>query len=443
MRAEAAVRPGDVVGDRYKVARALGAEPSQVFEAKDLERRRRVVLKVLGHRVGSDDGAVARFFREARAAAHLRSAHAVRILDVGRLPSGEPYVVRDFLEGNNLQTLLVARGPLAVKDAADYVMEACEALAEAHRSGIVHRDLKPAKLFRARNVYGQYTIKLLDLGISRTRGSAPDPVYLSPEQLRASGGEDHRSDVWSLGAVLFELVTAKVVWTGASANDVAVQIARDPAPRLSDIDPAVPAGFAAIVARCLEKSPARRYQNVADLAVALMPHGSVHSQATLERVLRASGGVGPQSTILEAAVDAPQRKKNGRTSRVVAAFTAVCSLAFVAFATLAVRNSKTELAPRPEPRSSAVRARAASAPAAPAPAALPIAPEEPAPTASAANPAVAPAAVTSAARAVTSSAAARPKPHRPVVAKAPAPPPNAAPVTTKSAPPFDQFSLRR
>jgi eukaryotic-like serine/threonine-protein kinase len=367
MSEETAVRPGDVIGGRFRLVRVLGTGGmGHVLEAEDLELQRRVAVKVMQDRIGNDEGAIARVFREARAAARLQSPHVAKVLDVGRLASGGPYLVMELLEGSDLQAVLATRGPLPVNEAVDYVMQACEALAEAHRAGIVHRDLKPANLFCARDVYGQLTIKLLDFGISKTATAESDPtltdsrsmmgspVYMSPEHLRSARHADHRSDIWSLGTVLFELVTARLVWSGASLSEVLVQIASDPAPRLSEVAPAIPAPFAAIVGRCLEKDPARRYQHVADLAAALLPYGGERARATFERVLQIAGDAGltaetaargsparavldhvPAATQLDSAFDPRPPRRFGPVRLVLTVAAAALALAAAVFLTRA------------------------------------------------------------------------------------------------------------
>ena len=274
-----------------------------VFAADHLDLDRQIALKVMVRSEAGNDDAVARFLREARAAARLKSQHVAKVLDAGRLESGVPYIVMELLEGQNLQDFVAEQGPLQVAFAVDLMLEACEALAEAHAAGIVHRDLKPANLFLASDAYGERIVKLLDFGISKmlVGGLNPDlkltdshsmmgsPIYMSPEQIRSARTVDHRSDIWSLGVVLFELVTGRVVWESGSLGDVFIQIANDPAPSARSVMPTVPAELDAIIARCMDKNPARRYQHVADLALALAPLGSKRARATLERVLRMSG----------------------------------------------------------------------------------------------------------------------------------------------------------
>jgi tRNA A-37 threonylcarbamoyl transferase component Bud32 len=282
--------PGDVLGGRFQILVPLASGGmGQGFEAEDLHLKRRVALKVFLHPADQDEPAVERFVRDAREATQLESEHLAKVLDVGRLDFGAPYLAMELLEGKNLQALVAERGAFAVRDAVDYVMEACEALDEAHRAGLAHRDLKPANFLYCRKITGETTIKLLDFGILQ-RPSNP-PFNMSPEQLAASTELDHRTDIWSLGTVLFELVTGQPVWRATSPSELVLQITSDPPPSMQDIEPSIPDGFAVIVNRCLEKDPARRYQRIAELAEALAPFGGDRAKVSLARLGRPAAAV--------------------------------------------------------------------------------------------------------------------------------------------------------
>src|SRR5580693_7216018 len=167
---------------------------------------------------------VARFEREARTAVKIKSEHVARVIDVGQLESGSPYMVMEYLEGEDLQGWLEKQGRLPIERAVDFLLQACEAIAEAHAMGIVHRDLKPANLFCIRRPDGTLSIKVLDFGISKAAGASMgmtstqavmgSPLYMSPEQMGSSKGVDARSDIWALGVILFELVTGRVPFDG-------------------------------------------------------------------------------------------------------------------------------------------------------------------------------------------------------------------------------------
>jgi serine/threonine-protein kinase len=273
-----AVSPGEVLAGKYRIERVLGEGGfGVVVAALHLQLRQRVALKFLLPHALRDPSIVERFVREARAMAGLRSQHVARVIDVGTLPDGAPYIVMELLEGEDLGEVVEKRGRLEVPAAAAAVLEACEAIGEAHALGIVHRDLKPSNLFRARGTGGHPIIKVLDFGISklppadedhsltRTHAVFGSPVYASPEQLRSTKHVDHRTDIWSLGVTLYHLVSGALPFAGATLSELAIKVAMDPMPRF---DPAlgIPPRFEAIVARCLEKEPAARYPTVAALA---------------------------------------------------------------------------------------------------------------------------------------------------------------------------------
>ena len=234
-----AVQPGDVLCDRYRVDRVLGAGGMGVVVlAEHIELRERVAIKFLLDSAADDTELSERFLREARAAVKIRSEHVVRVSDVGRLPSGAPYLVMEYLEGEDLGQRL-ERGPVPIEDAVDYVIQCCEAMHVAHRSGIVHRDLKPANLFLTQRPDGSPIIKVLDFGISkvagpeaqqlsltRTQAMMGSPLYMSPEQMRSSKDVGPATDIWALGVILHELICGDVPFTGSAVTEVLVKVTR-------------------------------------------------------------------------------------------------------------------------------------------------------------------------------------------------------------------------
>jgi serine/threonine-protein kinase len=270
---------GTLLAGKYRVERILGRGGMAVVVAAEHQAlRASVALKFLTPEFAGRADVVERFLREARVCAQLRSEHACRVSDFGRLESGVPYIVMEMLEGRDLANVLAAHGPLAVATAAEYVVQACDALTEAHATGIVHRDLKPANLFLARRRDGDALIKVLDFGVAKVHDAGEQaltlvdmivgsPAYMAPEQMRSAQHADARSDIWSLGVVLYELASGGLPFRGASPTEVAMEVECSPPPRLAG----VPEGFAAAVARCLEPAPERRFQRVADLVAALRP----------------------------------------------------------------------------------------------------------------------------------------------------------------------------
>jgi len=268
-----------------------------VVAAQHIQLDEKVALKFLLPDALDNAEAVARFAREARAAVKIKSEHVARIIDVGALPSGAPYIVMEYLEGRDLATWLKQRGPLPIEQAVDFTLQACVAVADAHALGIVHRDLKPANLFCVRRSDGQLSIKVLDFGISKmadasarasaaTRTSAlmGTPFYMSPEQMRSAKDVDAQTDIWALGVILFELMAGRPAFEAETVTELAIKVANEPAPSVRGFRPDVPSGLEAILFKCLEKDRRRRYRNVAELALALLEFGPKRAKASVERI---------------------------------------------------------------------------------------------------------------------------------------------------------------
>jgi serine/threonine-protein kinase len=249
-----------------------------------------VAIKVIHSELKGDSEVVQRFINEARAAAALKGEHIARVFDVGMLESGEPYLVMEQLEGMSLDLYLAGRGPLTLTEAADIVLQVCEGLAEAHAAGLVHRDIKPANLFLARRPDEQLSVKILDFGIAkRLDATSPaltdpgkglgSPWYMSPEQMLTPARVDARADVWSLGVLLFELVTARLPFEGDSVPNVCAHVLAASPLRPSDHRGDIGLELDAIVLRCLEKEPAQRFDSVSELGRALLPLSSTAHRA--------------------------------------------------------------------------------------------------------------------------------------------------------------------
>ncbi len=293
--------PGQVIADKYRVERVLGeGGMGYVVAAHHLKLDQRVALKFLKPEALKHPHVVQRFAREARAAAKIRGEHVARVIDVGDLPSGAPYIVMEHLDGEDLAHRLHQRGPLPVAEAVGYMLEVCEALAEAHAAGIVHRDLKPPNLFLARSAGRIPIIKVLDFGISKSLGEDAEtgrnltstsmvmgtPHYMSPEQLRASRDVDARSDIWALGVVLFELLTGQPPFDGENTTAVITAIVADEPRGLLELLPDAPPGLWGVIRRCLAKPRAERYANVLELARELSPFALASAQTSLTRIER-------------------------------------------------------------------------------------------------------------------------------------------------------------
>lgn len=238
-----------------------------------------VAIKLLRHDAMAEPAMVERFLREARSAARLRGEHVCRVTDFGTTENGQPFMVMEYLEGLDLASMVDDAGALEPARVATYIIQACIAIAEAHALGIIHRDLKPGNLFLTRGADGRELIKLLDFGIAKatsaidpsltaTQKAMGSPAYMSPEQLRAHSTVDPRSDIWSVGITMYELLTEKRPFEGDTPYELALAINNDPATPLPDT---VAPDIARVVMRCLEKDREKRYQTVAELAAALAP----------------------------------------------------------------------------------------------------------------------------------------------------------------------------
>jgi serine/threonine-protein kinase len=293
------IRPGELLAGKYLVERVIGqGGMGVVVLAHHIQLDEKVALKLLLPKGVENPDALGRFMREARAAAKVKGEHVARVSDVGQLENGVPYIVMEYLEGNDLAHWLQTRGALPMQQAVDFVLQVCDALANAHSVGIVHRDLKPANLFCVQRSDGELSIKVLDFGISKiTTPGAPghdmtrtttlmgSPRYMSPEQMHMTKNVDARTDIWSLGVILFELLTGRPPFDAEAVTQLAIRIVNEPAPPLRSLRADAPAALEQVIATCLEKDRGRRYQTVGDLAVALLEFGSKHARRSVESVL--------------------------------------------------------------------------------------------------------------------------------------------------------------
>jgi hypothetical protein len=294
------VRPGEILAGKYRVDRVLGlGGMGVVVAAHHLQLDQHVAIKFLLPQAMANPDTVMRFIREARAAVKIQSEHVARVIDVGQLETGAPYLIMEYLEGLDLSQWLRQHGAMGVDQAVEFVLQACEAIAEAHALGIVHRDLKPANLFCIRRPDGLLSIKVLDFGISkmttlggsgapmdltRTASIVGSPLYMSPEQMHSSRAVDRRTDIWALGVVLFELVTGATPFQAEAMPELVLKVAGAEPLSLRAMRPDVLPGFELIVRRCLEKDRERRFPQVADLAVALRDYGPPRSHGSIERI---------------------------------------------------------------------------------------------------------------------------------------------------------------
>jgi len=303
------VQPGEVLLGKYRVDRILGAGGIGIIvAAHHLQLDERVAIKFLLPDALQSPEVVARFAQEARAAVKIKSEHVVRVIDVGTLPSGSPYMVMEYLEGADLSAILTRRGPMPVEEVVGLVLQACEALAEAHALGIVHRDLKPANLYAIARADGSPSVKVLDFGISKVTTPGADmgmtktsaivgsPLYMSPEQMRSAKSVDARTDIWSIGAILYELLSGQPPFTGESLPELCVNIMNVAPPPILALRPDLPPKLEAVILRCLEKDRQNRFANIAELAVGLAEFAPRQAKNSVERVAKVIQAAGISSS---------------------------------------------------------------------------------------------------------------------------------------------------
>ncbi len=270
----APVAEGDLIAGKYRVEQVLGeGGMGVVVAARHVELDQRVAVKFLLPEIAEHGDAAERFRREARAAVKITSEHVARVLDVGTTEAGVPYMVMEYLSGNDVSDELTKRKQIPVAEAVGWVMQASEAVAEAHAAGIVHRDLKPANLFLHQRADGSRLVKVLDFGISKSvsGGSVADlaltstsaligsPLYMSPEQMHSAKGVDARTDIWSLGVILFQLLAGRPPYVGESLPMLCSALLHDAPPPLSDFRSDVPPELEAAILGALQKDRTKRY----------------------------------------------------------------------------------------------------------------------------------------------------------------------------------------
>ncbi|HKO49130.1 MAG TPA: serine/threonine-protein kinase [Polyangiaceae bacterium] len=292
--------------DNYALERVIGCGGAGIVVAARHKRLGlRVALKFLRPDRPRAADVVKRFVREGQLTARIQNAHVTRMLDIGRLPDGEPFLVMEYLEGCDLAALLEARGPLACGEAVAYVRQACVGLTASHAVGIIHRDLKPSNLFLTLAPNGAPLLKILDFGIAEqlaNTSTSPDantqqltvnpsdmgsPPFVAPEQLRAERHADPKSDLWALGAALFTLLAGRSPFERPYLSETYLAILSGRVPDLTALRPEIGRPLAAIVERCLAADPEQRFASAAELNAALAPFASEQPRIAAPRAGRA------------------------------------------------------------------------------------------------------------------------------------------------------------
>jgi len=292
--------PGKLVQDRYQLLHLIGSGGvCFVLAARHAGFDELVALKFLQPEFADNAEAVRRFTLEARTCFKLRSEHIVRVFDVG-MYEGVPFLAMELLQGTDLRGFLNKQTDyMPIARAVDFMLQVCDALSVAHGIGIIHRDIKPENLFIVGDADADLIVKVLDFGISKvalveglpdlritqrfTQVAVGTPPYMSPEQVRSAGDLDARADLWSVGCVLYELVTGMSPFSrGSVIQSCAAVLEYDPIPP-HELRPSVPLELSAVIMRCLQKAPVDRYEDVGQLAMALSSFGTGRYVAYAER----------------------------------------------------------------------------------------------------------------------------------------------------------------
>jgi serine/threonine protein kinase len=402
-------RIGDVIADKYRLDGTVGSGGmGVVYAATFLPAGQPVALKFVRHDPEKSDEAgkqaTSRLAKEARALAQLRSDHVARVHDAGVTEDGSSYLVMELLEGSTLDAVVQKEGPLSAARASECIIQACHGLGEAHARGIIHRDVKPSNLFSARIAGGQSQLKVIDFGIARatfnveeatrsneTRTGAflGSPPFMSPEQIHAAKHVDARTDVWSLGVVLYYLVSGKMPFEARSLLELMTLIAYEEPPSLRSLNPEIPEGFEAIVHRCMQKQPDDRYPSVVELAADLLAFAP-DAKHTAERLARADFEADSSAAILPSVASVVEEASERPAKRVVGAIAiGIAAAAAIVFGVHGIRSLTASSGPPAEVAATAATVELEE-PAPPATAPPPSEVEKPALTAHTKPPVVSP-----------------------------------------------------
>jgi len=294
---EEEIPPSELVAGKYKLTRLLGrGGMGSVWQGVHVTLGNKVACKFIEPEFVTSKDALHRFENEARAAASLKSKHVVDVYDHGIMPDGRPYIVMEFLEGEPLDARLDRMGTLPLDETATIVQQVSRALHRAHTGGIVHRDLKPENIFIVRDEEDQIDIaKVVDFGIAkftdsvssglssatRTGSIMGTPYYMSPEQARGLKNVDARADIWSLGIIAYQVLTGVRPYDGEAVGDILVRICTTTPVPPSQLNPTLPQAIDGWLARALAQDPANRFQDVRELADALLTIAKIPGRTTL------------------------------------------------------------------------------------------------------------------------------------------------------------------
>lgn len=286
---ESKIPVGTILVGKYRVVREIGrGGMAAVYEAEQLSLGKKVAIKVLAAELAASTIVIERFFREARAAASVRSPYIVDVYDSGRLDDGRPFIAMELLEGESLYDRMARVRIIDIETTTRVIVHTARGLVKAHSSGIVHRDLKPENIFLTKGEDGDDVCKILDFGLAKfyapvnpeekaakrlTREGAVfgTPAYMSPEQVKGQGNVDHRADLWALGCMAYECLIGRPVWNmdqGVAMTFASIATGPIPVPSSQRAD--LPPAFDEWFKKCLERDPTRRYQGAKELADAFV-----------------------------------------------------------------------------------------------------------------------------------------------------------------------------
>lgn len=283
---------GEVLSGKYRIRRAIGTGAmGTIYEAENTSVGRRVAIKVLAPQYARHREALARFHQEARSAAGIQHPNIVDVFDMGETAEGTPYIVMEYLEGEDLLAYVTRASPVSPDRAVSIVLQILAALEAAHGAGVVHRDVKPENVFLVNRGHGAEIVKVLDFGVSQFRDALEHgtnrltrhgslvgtPSYMAPELARGSRLVDVRTDVYATGVVLYEMLSGRLPHPGDSYSEVLVSIVSSDPPSLATIAPSLSAGLVEVVERAMAREPSARFASAAELRTALEPYSTPES----------------------------------------------------------------------------------------------------------------------------------------------------------------------